>query len=76
MLKALAGPYPHIRFMPTGGIGLDNLASYLALPNVLACGGSWMVESKLIDAGDFDAIAALTAQAVMAARAARSSASA
>lgn len=38
MLKALSGPYPQLRLIPTGGIGPQNLADYLALPNVLACG--------------------------------------
>jgi len=41
-LRALSGPYPSIRFLPTGGIGPNNLGHYLALPNVLACGGSWL----------------------------------
>lgn len=63
-LKAVGGPYPQLRFMPTGGIGPDNIASYLKLKNVLACGGSWMVPSDRIAAGDFRAIEALTAQAV------------
>jgi 2-dehydro-3-deoxyphosphogluconate aldolase / (4S)-4-hydroxy-2-oxoglutarate aldolase len=43
MLKALCGPYPHVRFMPTGGISLANIHSYLSLPQVVACGGSWIV---------------------------------
>lgn len=63
-LKALAGPYPGMRFVPTGGIGPANLASYLALPTVLACGGSWMVDAKLIRDGNFKEIARLTAEAV------------
>ncbi|PWL49301.1 MAG: 2-dehydro-3-deoxyphosphogluconate aldolase [Clostridiales bacterium] len=64
MLKALSGPYPQLRLIPTGGIGPQNLADYLALPNVLACGGSWMVPAALIEAGDFTAISALCRQAV------------
>lgn len=63
-LKALAGPYPAIRFMPTGGISIGNLRSYLALKNVLACGGSWMVDPALIAARDFAAIERLTREAV------------
>jgi 2-dehydro-3-deoxyphosphogluconate aldolase / (4S)-4-hydroxy-2-oxoglutarate aldolase len=63
-LKSLAGPYPHVRFMPTGGVTLANLPDYLALPNVIACGGSWMVEGALIDGGRFDEIASLAAAAV------------
>lgn len=63
-LKALAGPYPGMRFVPTGGIGPANLASYLVRPTVLACGGSWMVDAKLIRDGNFKEIARLTAEAV------------
>lgn len=69
-LKALSGPYRQMRFIPTGGIGLGNLGSYLSLPSVLACGGSWMVDPKLIAAGEFDEITKLTVAAVEAARAA------
>ena len=43
-LKAFSGPYGQMRFIPTGGIHAGNLADYLALPSVLACGGSWMVK--------------------------------
>lgn len=67
-LKALAGPYPAMRFVPTGGIGPANLANYLALPAVLACGGSWMVDAKLVREGRFDEISRLTAEAVGLAR--------
>lgn len=68
-LKAMAGPYADIRFVPTGGINAGNVAAYLALPNVLACGGSWMVDPALIRAGRFDEIAQLTATAMQAVRA-------
>ena len=51
MLKALGGPYGNMKFMPTGGISAQNAAEYLALPNVLCCGGSWMVPGGLLDAG-------------------------
>lgn len=64
VLKAVSGPYPKLRFMPTGGINEDNLLSYLAFPKVLACGGSFMVKDTLIKAGKFDEIAALTRKAV------------
>ena len=57
-LKAFSGPYDNIRFIPTGGINTSNVADYLALSNVLACGGSWMVE---VD--NWDQTALLTAQA-------------
>jgi 2-dehydro-3-deoxyphosphogluconate aldolase / (4S)-4-hydroxy-2-oxoglutarate aldolase len=63
-LKALSGPYPQMSFFPTGGIDSANLAAYLALPNVLACGGSWMVKEDLIRAGHFDEITRLTREAV------------
>ncbi|SDN04525.1 bifunctional 4-hydroxy-2-oxoglutarate aldolase/2-dehydro-3-deoxy-phosphogluconate aldolase [Ensifer sp. YR511] len=68
-LKALMGPYGGMRFVPTGGIGPKNLASYLALPAVLACGGSWMVDPQLIRQGRFDEISRLTGEAVSLARA-------
>jgi len=64
MLKALSGPYTDVRFMPTGGIDETNLSSYLALPNVLACGGSWMVKDELIAKGRFDEIARISGEAV------------
>ena len=70
-LKGLAGPFPGFRFIPTGGIGLAELSSYLALPNVLAVGGSWMVRSELLAAGDWTAVTALAAEAVGAVRAIR-----
>lgn len=57
MIKALSGPYRTLRFMPTGGVNLGNLHSYLALPQVVACGGSWLVPGEKLAAGDFDAIA-------------------
>ncbi|TWU59220.1 putative KHG/KDPG aldolase [Rubripirellula tenax] len=64
MLKALQGPYGDMRFIPTGGIGLDNLSSYLALPSVVACGGSWMVKPELLRDGKFDEVKRLTSEAV------------
>ncbi|OOE84434.1 ketohydroxyglutarate aldolase [Salinivibrio sp. PR6] len=58
MLKALSAVYP-VSFMPTGGVSEANVSDYLALPSVLACGGTWMVPAKLIDARNWDHIAAL-----------------
>jgi 2-dehydro-3-deoxyphosphogluconate aldolase/(4S)-4-hydroxy-2-oxoglutarate aldolase len=55
-LKAVAAPYSDILFMPTGGINQQNVMSYLSFPRVIACGGSWMVESGLIAAGNFEEI--------------------
>ena len=62
-IKAMAGPYTQMKFMPTGGINADNLCSYLDFPKILACGGSWMVKGDLINAGAFDEIQKLTAEA-------------
>ena len=61
MLKALSGPYRSLRFMPTGGIKPSNLDSYLSLPQVVACGGSWLVPKDKLVAGDYDGIAATVA---------------
>lgn len=58
MLKALSAVYP-VSFMPTGGVREENVSDYLALPSVLACGGTWMVPAKLIDEQRWDEIAAL-----------------
>ena len=62
-IKALSGPFPSLRFMPTGGVNAGNVKEYLASPKIIACGGSWMVPGKLLDAGDFDAIEALAREA-------------
>jgi 2-dehydro-3-deoxyphosphogluconate aldolase / (4S)-4-hydroxy-2-oxoglutarate aldolase len=64
MLKALAAPFPMMKFIPTGGVTAANLAGYLAHRAVLAAGGSWMVAPGLINAGDFAEITRLTAEAV------------
>ena len=58
-LKALAAPYSMVSFIPTGGVNPDNLADFLALPNVLACGGSWLVSRDLVQREAFDEIEAL-----------------
>lgn len=63
-LKAIAAPFPGVSFMPTGGISAKNARDYLALPSVVAVGGSWMVAQALIDNGDFDSIISLTREAV------------
>lgn len=64
MIKAMAAPYVNMKFMPTGGINADNLKSYLDFPKIIACGGSWMVNSKLVAEGKFDEIEKLTREAV------------
>lgn len=64
MLKALAGPYGNkISFIPTGGVGVKNLADYLSCPNVHAVGGSWMVPSDAISAGNYDKVESLCREA-------------
>jgi len=62
-LKAFAGPCPHINFCPTGGVSINNMKDYLALPNVLSVGGSWIANDKMIAAGDWDGITALAQEA-------------
>ena len=52
-LKAMSAPYGAIEFMPTGGISIQNIGSYLAFSKVVACGGSWMAPAELISAGEF-----------------------
>jgi 2-dehydro-3-deoxyphosphogluconate aldolase/(4S)-4-hydroxy-2-oxoglutarate aldolase len=64
MLKAIAAPYGGVKFIPTGGINPQNLADYLKLAMVYACGGSWLAPAKLISAGAFDEITRLTREAV------------
>ena len=56
-IKALCGPFPQIRIIPTGGINQNNAAEYFKNPKIVAVGGSWMCAKDLIAAGDFDAIA-------------------
>ncbi len=63
-IKALGAPFGQVRFVPTGGISPSNFGDYLALGNVAAVGGSWMVDPKLIAARDFKSIASLSKQAV------------
>ena len=63
-LKAFSGPYRTLRFIPTGGISPVNLVDYLALPQVVACGGSWMVKQDLLDGEHFDEVTQLASEAV------------
>lgn len=67
-IKALHAPFRDVQFIPTGGVSLANLAEYLSLPYVPAVGGSWMVPADAVDAGDFELVARLSAEAVAAAR--------
>ena len=64
MLKALASVFGNLRFVPTGGVSAANLADFLALPAVLACGGSWLTPAAEIDGGNFDAITGLAREAL------------
>lgn len=75
-LKAVAAPYVGVEFMPTGGINLGNLASYLAFTRVVACGGSWMAPTDWIAAKQFERIRAETERAVAAVRSATAGAGA
>lgn len=67
-LKALSSPLNGTVFCPTGGIGADNAADYLALPNVICVGGSWVAPKQLIANGEWDKITELAAAAVTLAR--------
>ncbi len=72
-LKAVAEPLPHIRFCPTGGVSMENAADYLALPNVVAVGGSWVAPQSLISGGNFERITELARAASMLRRSRRQS---
>jgi 2-dehydro-3-deoxyphosphogluconate aldolase/(4S)-4-hydroxy-2-oxoglutarate aldolase len=63
LLQALGAPLPHLRFCPTGGINLQNAPSYLALPNVLCVGGSWVAPADAFAAQDWARIERLAAEA-------------
>ena len=63
-LKAIGGPFPDIKFCPTGGISPSNYNDYLALPNVCCAGGSWLAPEDVMLNGDWDKITALAKQAV------------
>jgi len=67
MLKAFAGPYGNVKYIPTGGISVKNLADYLSFDKILAVGGSWMVKPELISAGKYDEVTRLCKEAVLAA---------
>ncbi len=64
MLKAFGSVFREMRFMPTGGVSAGNLAEFLALPSVLACGGSWLTPADAIAAGDYSKITDLAREAV------------
>ncbi|MBB5014748.1 bifunctional 4-hydroxy-2-oxoglutarate aldolase/2-dehydro-3-deoxy-phosphogluconate aldolase [Rehaibacterium terrae] len=64
LLRAFAGPFPQARFCPTGGITPQTAADYLALPNVVTLGGSWLTPARTLAAGDFAHVEALAREAV------------
>ncbi|PKG81770.1 keto-deoxy-phosphogluconate aldolase [Colwellia sp. 75C3] len=61
-IKSIGGPFPDIRFCPTGGINLNNVRDYLALPNVVCCGGSWLVSSEIVENNNWSEITRLANQ--------------
>ncbi len=63
-IKAMSAPYGGVKFMPTGGVSLDNVNTYLANNKILACGGSFMVKESYIDNEQWDEIVKLTKQSV------------
>jgi 2-dehydro-3-deoxyphosphogluconate aldolase/(4S)-4-hydroxy-2-oxoglutarate aldolase len=67
-LSAVRATYPQVRFMPSGGVNIGNLASYLALPNVIAAGGTWIATANAIRNHQWDEISGLAAEAVMVSR--------
>ena len=63
MLKAMASPFPELKFCPTGGISADSFREYLAQPNVACVGGSWVAPADAIESGDWDEITRLAREA-------------
>ena len=63
MIKALAGPYTNVKYMPTGGVSAKNLAEYLAYDKIVCCGGTWMVKKDLVAEGKFAEIEKMSKEA-------------
>jgi 2-dehydro-3-deoxyphosphogluconate aldolase/(4S)-4-hydroxy-2-oxoglutarate aldolase len=63
-VAAMSAVYPDLRFVPTGGIGPSSLRSYLDVPSVLTCGGSWLADGRLLAERRFDEIERLAREAV------------
>lgn len=61
-IQSISGPFPDIRFCPTGGINLNNVSNYLALPNIVCCGGSWLVTDEIVKNKDWSKITELAEQ--------------
>jgi 2-dehydro-3-deoxyphosphogluconate aldolase/(4S)-4-hydroxy-2-oxoglutarate aldolase len=70
-IRAVSAPYREVRFVPTGGVTAANLAEYLAVPAVVACGGTWIAPADAIREHRWEAITAAAAEAVAIGRAAR-----
>lgn len=64
MIKAISAPYGDVMFMPTGGINEENVKEYLECSQVIACGGSWMVHSSLLEQENYSEITKLAARAM------------
>ncbi|WP_345985545.1 bifunctional 4-hydroxy-2-oxoglutarate aldolase/2-dehydro-3-deoxy-phosphogluconate aldolase [Sulfurimonas sp. HSL-1656] len=64
LLRGFAGPFPEMRFCPTGGVSLANMNDFLSLPNVSCVGGSWIVPKTAVGAGEFEKITALCKEAL------------
>ena len=63
-LQSIGGPFPDIKFCPTGGININNIRDYLALPNISCCGGSWLVTDEIVKSKNWSAITDLAGQAL------------
>ncbi|MCY7294048.1 bifunctional 4-hydroxy-2-oxoglutarate aldolase/2-dehydro-3-deoxy-phosphogluconate aldolase [Alteromonas sp. a30] len=63
-IKSIGGPFPDVKFCPTGGIDINNYLSYLALPNVKCVGGSWLVPEDALKSGDYARITQLAKEAI------------
>lgn len=61
-IQSIGGPFPDIKFCPTGGINLNNVRDYLALPNVACCGGSWLVSDEIVQNGNWKEVTRLAKQ--------------
>ncbi len=72
MLKAMSAVFRGVQFMPTGGVSASNLADYLAVPAVLACGGSWLTPNAEINTGNFEVVSQLAEEALVIANNVRS----
>jgi len=64
VIKSIGGPFPDVKFCPTGGINLNNVRDYLALPNVACCGGSWLVSNEIVETKDWRQITKLAKEAL------------